>query len=213
MEPIVEVAEENPLRRKSVFKEILDDEVDERVASISTRPGGRPVQRVRFRSRAEVLNPEEDDDWEDVDEDDFVNLTTTVVVDPVPTVIRATMSSKIYKIGALAFLLLLVLPLVQDLPFIQNANPTAFGVNGGVIRDTPNLEEPVVIEALLEKRQDPANVCTRFSQQSKTSALNFIAWYHGFNSMQLRSLTVHFTYTAAGIQQKIQQEIQQMLTR
>ena len=167
MEPIVEVVEDIP-RRQSVFREILDD--DEPMTPPTSQSSGRPVQKVRFRSTTDVFNQDnEDHDWEDVDDvKDIGESPTTVIVDPVPAVIRSTTSSKFYRTGAFALLLVLILPLIHDLPYVRNTGPMAFGVKGGVIRTSPDLEGPVLVEAPLERRQsDPTDICTRFSQQSE----------------------------------------------
>ncbi|KAI9658638.1 MAG: hypothetical protein M1821_002198 [Bathelium mastoideum] len=168
MEPIAELVEEIP-RRQSIFREILDDEDDEPAQSIATPSVARPPRTVRFRTETEILNQHEDESWEDVDEagDQKVNASETVLVHPLPAAVQSTTSSRFYRIGALALLLALMLPLVHDLPFIRNTGPSAFGVKGGVIRGSLDQEGPILVEETLQRRQsDPMDVCTRFSQQS-----------------------------------------------
>ncbi|KAL9093595.1 MAG: hypothetical protein Q9165_003990 [Trypethelium subeluteriae] len=166
MEPIVEVAEEGPIRRQSIFREILDDEDEVQVSPSVSQPM-RPVQKARYRSQAGIIEQDEGDESEAADGAENTDRTsTTVIVDPVPAVIRSTHLSKAYRVGVLTLLLALLLPLIQDLPIIKNTGPISFGARGGVIRSS-GIDEPDLIEALLEKRQtDPTAVCTRFSHQS-----------------------------------------------
>ncbi|KAL9062577.1 MAG: hypothetical protein Q9157_008799, partial [Trypethelium eluteriae] len=166
MEPIVEVAEEGPIRRQSIFREILDDEDEAQLSPLVSQPP-RPVQKARFRSQPEILEQEEGDELEGTDEvEDTIRTPTTVIVDPVPAVIRSTNLSRAYRVGVLTLFLALLLPLIQDLPVIKNTGPISFGARGGVIKES-RRSEPVLIEAPLEKRQsDPTDVCTRFSHQS-----------------------------------------------
>ena len=169
MTPIAEVVEEIP-RRQSVFREILDDEDDAPVPSFTTSQHVRPTQKVRFRSKTEILDEDEGEDWEDEEdaEADSDNTSESILVNPALAVVQPKISSRLYRIGAFALLLALAMPLLQDLPFMKTTAPVPFGVKGGVIQETSNIEEPVLGEVDLERRQsDPTVVCTRFGQQSK----------------------------------------------
>ncbi|KAI9708296.1 MAG: hypothetical protein M1820_004000 [Bogoriella megaspora] len=174
MEPILE---EQP-RRRSVFTELIDD--DEPITPLEAEYVGRPAQKVRFLSNVDVLNQSEEDEWEDFDGDDEDEdtrrrMTSTVVVDPVPTLLRSTALLKIYRLGALALLLMLMLPLLQDLPFIKSPG---LGVSGGVIKRSELEGQMLPVDHLLEKRQDdPSDVCTRFSHQ--TAIVNGTLFVYG----------------------------------
>jgi hypothetical protein len=131
----------------------------------------RPVHRVRFRSKTDIFEEEEksEDEWEDVDdtasdhsmaEDDGTLSTMTLCLN---THIRTY--SRLYRLGILAFLLAVTLPLLQSNPVVGNNGHTLFGVRGGVIPSTP-AEYMEEVAEFLRRGDTPTDVCTRWSHQS-----------------------------------------------
>jgi hypothetical protein len=168
-----------PSRRKSVFMEVglVDEDKARRDRSPApiqtittptlildpTPKRLRPTRTVRFQSQAHVfeenvqvrVRDEDDDDWEsDLDEDDEETLAAMKLY-PNPNN-RTHAYSGSYRVGLLALMLALMLPVIQMNPI------AAIGVRGGVVRGARQTIDAQVI------RRDDTNpqVCKRWSHQA-----------------------------------------------
>lgn len=161
----------------------------------------RPVQRVRFRSKTDIFEEEKksEDEWEDVDdtdsddstaEDDGTLSTTTLR----PNTHTRTYS-RLYRLGILAFLLAVTLPLLQNNPVVGDNGHILFGARGGVIPSTPAdyMEED---EKLLRRGDTPTDICTRWSHQSMSILFQSIR--RNADETQLPWLTELSIFTVAG---------------
>ena len=161
----------------------------------------RPVQRVRFRSKTDIFEEEKksEDEWEDVydadsgdstAEDDGTLLTMTLR----PNTYTRTYS-RLYRLGILAFLLAVTLPLLQNNPVVGDNGHTLFGARGGVIPSTPAdyMEED---EELLRRGDTPTDICTRWSHQSMSILFQSIR--RNTDEAQLPWLTELSIFTVAG---------------
>jgi len=131
----------------------------------------RPVHCVRFRSKTDIFEEEEKskDEWEDVDhtdsdrsmaEDDGTLSTMTLRPN---THLRTY--SRLYRLGILAFLLAVTLPLLQNNPVVGGNGHTLFGARGGVIPSTP-VEYMEEVAEFLRRGDTPTDICARWSHQS-----------------------------------------------
>ena len=158
----VGLVDEEIFRRQAIMPILMPNPSPRRV---------RPVQRVRFRSKADIFEEEKksEDEWEDVNdtdpddstaEDDGTLSTTTLR----PNTHTRTYS-RLYRLGILAFLLAVTLPLLRNNPVVGDNGHTLFGARGGVIHSAPAnyMEED---EELLRRGDTPTDVCTRWSHQS-----------------------------------------------
>ena len=131
----------------------------------------RPVQRVRFRSKTDIFEEEEKsgDEWEDVSDNDSDDSTaeddwplSTMTLHPNT---HTRTYSRLYRLGMLAFLLAVTLPLLQNSPVVGDNGHTLFGARGSVMSSNPAdyMEEDA---ELLRRDDTPTDVCTRWSHQS-----------------------------------------------
>ncbi|KAF1963235.1 hypothetical protein CC80DRAFT_530146 [Byssothecium circinans] len=178
----LQAAHNVPGRRKSVFTEVglVDDEVVRRERSPAPILLVDPKPRrttVRFRSQNDVLDGREDrarekmdhgsvDDWESAsDSDSDIDRHVTPKI-------QSKSYTKLYRLGLLALLLVLMLPVLQINTIVLG------GVKGGVIpqdaiRSARRLE--------LEKRDDSqVEVCKRWAGQS--AVVNGTLYMYGFRT-------------------------------
>lgn len=163
---------EAPTRRKSVFMEVglVDEEQvrNERSPAPSIvkhlrSKHSRPARRVRFRSKNDVFEDMDndasfDDEWEtdseSDDDDTFPQIPNR----------QNMVSQKVYRLGMLAVLLALMLPVLQ----ISSISP--IGVRGGVIPQTSI--EPTLSRLDSRQDSDPSeNVCKRWAGQCRFSSV------------------------------------------
>ena len=161
----------------------------------------RPVQRVRFRSKTDIFEEEKksEDEWEDVDDTDSGDLTakddgtlSTMTLRPNT---HTRTYSRLYRLGILAFLLAVTLPLLQNNPVVGDNGHTLFGARGGIIPSTPAdcMEED---EELLRRGDTPTDVCPRWSHQSMSILFQSIR--RNADETQLPWLTELSIFTVAG---------------
>jgi len=166
----------------------------------------RPVQRVRFRSKTDIFEEEEksEDEWEDVDDtdsDDTDSDDSTAEHDGTLSTMtlrpntHARTHSRLYRLGILAFLLAVTLPLLQNNPVMGGNGHTLFGARGGVISSTPAdyMEEDA---ELLRRGDTPTDICTRWSHQSMSILFQSIR--RNADETQLPWLTELSIFTVAG---------------
>ncbi|KAF2739574.1 kelch repeat protein-like protein [Polyplosphaeria fusca] len=161
-------------RRKSIFVEVglVDEDTGRRERSPawilipdSTPKPLRPVRSVRFRSHADIFEDDGDDiangndEWESTsDDDDDDNEDTTRPTIQLQTSQNVNLYAKVYKLGMLALLMALMLPLIHT-------NPLApVGVKGGVIPEQ-RLETTKTLPVIRREDTD-TNVCKRWSHQA-----------------------------------------------
>ena len=131
----------------------------------------RPVHCVRFRSKTDIFEEEEksEDEWEDVDDTDSDHSTAeddgTLSIMTLRPNTHTRTYSRLNRLGILAFLLAITLPLLQNNLIVGRNGHTLFGARGSVISSTPAdyLEEDA---ELLRRDDTPTDVCTRWSHQS-----------------------------------------------
>ncbi len=136
--------------RKSVFTEVglTDNDADTLAPSVS--PPSRPALRVRFRSQHDIIRYCHDNgDGDDVAS--FVPFMT---------------NSRLYRLGVLAFILAMAIPLFHHPALLGGSRHALFGVSGGVIQSRPRGFEQDLHRRQEETRTD---VCKRWSQQSTLS--------------------------------------------
>lgn len=144
-----------PRRRRSMFTEIGLDEV---ANPIKDTPASRPRQQVRFRSRVDIHQHDDlDDDGLSDDEDEY--LATSPDVSKMPSAVPASPFPSMPRFFVLVFMLAFIIPTLHNSPFFFKGKTVPAGVNGGVIRK--ESEEGEIV-----RRQDPTDVCKRWSQQS-----------------------------------------------
>ena len=144
---------------------LVDEEVMQRERSpaptILKQPKAkhlRPARTVRFRSKNDIFGEQDADAHEDED-DAWETDTESDEDDALPRIQsrHSAVSHKLYRLGMLALVLALMLPIVQ----ISSA--TSIGVRGGAI---PKASiEPTV--SRLETRQDSTQVCRRWAGQCR----------------------------------------------
>jgi len=131
----------------------------------------RPVHHVRFRSKTDIFEEEEksESEWGDVDDTNSDHSTaeddgtlSTMALRP-NTHIRTY--SRLYRLGILAFLLAVTLPLLQNNPVVGDNGHTLFGARGGAVPSTP-VEYMEEVAEFLRRGDTPTDVCTRWSHQS-----------------------------------------------
>ncbi|KAF2495569.1 hypothetical protein BU16DRAFT_393241 [Lophium mytilinum] len=169
---------EQPTRRRSVFMEV--GLVDEEAFAAERRPHtptlipnpspkrSRPALKVRFRSEADIFGHNKDEDAEtntdseaEAEVGDYDSLATTTL-SSVPETGKTY--SRLYRLGILAFVLAVLLPLLQGNSVTGASERTLFGARGGVI---PRHDSEIVVEDGFVKREDsPTTVCKRWSHQS-----------------------------------------------
>ncbi|KAK8206871.1 hypothetical protein M8818_004706 [Zalaria obscura] len=70
-----------------------------------------------------------------------------------------------YRFGAAAFLIAIIIPLLQGIPWLSDSTP-AVGVEGGVIRREPELVVEDATDVKVRRDNSPTDVCVRWAQQS-----------------------------------------------
>ena len=166
----------------SIFTEVgllNEDKIQQERSPIPTHGHSlkklRPAQMLRFRSRNDVINAENehvdhDSDWESIyDQDEAYTPLSPQPVLPV----QYTLSTKLYRLAMFSVALALLLPLLQLNPM------TRIGVRGVHIpRATIQAESE---HAMLSKRNNSATqVCKRFSGQS--TIVNGTLYMYGFRT-------------------------------
>ncbi|KAF2639983.1 hypothetical protein P280DRAFT_24370 [Massarina eburnea CBS 473.64] len=171
-----------PGQRKSVFAEVglVDDAVVRRVRSPAPmmlsypKPWTRPARTVRFRSRNDIFDARAERDAEEVDDDDWESASVLDSdTDRQEIRFQASSYTKLYRLGLLAILFALMLPVLQ----IDLMIPV--GVKGGMI---PQDAIESVNKHGLERRDDTeTQVCKRWAGQS--AVVNGTLYMYGFRSI------------------------------
>ncbi|KAF2269161.1 kelch repeat protein-like protein [Lojkania enalia] len=171
-----------PGRRKSVFLEVglVDESIIRRERSptpilVSDPPKRiRPARIVRFRTREDIWEQEADyesSEWESTSDSDEMEDNTSAAV-ALPPSQHFNLYSKLYRIGLLALVLALALPVFQ----MDSISPV--GVKGGAI-PTHSIESSK--RSPLRKREDTnTNICKRWSHQ--TAIVNGTLYMYGGRS-------------------------------
>lgn len=166
-------------RRVSAFTEsgLFDD------ASPIEPPPARCFDQSQFfaESSSETsTNGEEERDaesseWEDVDSDvESTKPAKRGVASPVVTVVDTDIaaiaprrSSRLYRLGVLAFILAVSVPMLQNTPLLGKTNQPILGAKGGPIPNQPHVDSTMLVEDVsFWKREDtPTSVCKRWSHQ------------------------------------------------
>ncbi|KAF2088406.1 hypothetical protein K490DRAFT_72831 [Saccharata proteae CBS 121410] len=85
--------------------------------------------------------------------------------------------SKLFRLGLLTLLLVVVLPIAQHLPVIGQFEHALLGVHGGVIGHESFNTRQSGTDALSKRADSPADVCTRWSQA--TALVNGTLYIYG----------------------------------
>ncbi|KAF2834811.1 hypothetical protein M501DRAFT_989388 [Patellaria atrata CBS 101060] len=154
-------------RRKSVFAEVGLIEDESNIQAIPAARLKRPLLRVRFRSKPDILGPVEDHEheWEDIDSDtDSFNSndqTEDMATMPYPY----TSASRLSRLTLLAIFLAIIVPILHNTPLLGGDGHIPFGAKGGVIRHEQRGSR--TLSAPLARRSDSAtDVCHRWSHQA-----------------------------------------------
>ncbi|RMZ72033.1 kelch repeat [Pyrenophora seminiperda CCB06] len=169
-------------RRMSIFTEVgLVDENRIQEERSPVRAHGeslarlRPVKMLRFKSRNDIFNengerqPDDEDDWESVCDDDEANESSLPTTATVAAPYFA--HTKLYRLGLLSLLLALMLPIVQLNPLKH------VGVRGGMI-PTNSIQANTERSILVKRDDSPTDACRRWSGQS--AIVNGTLYMYGF---------------------------------
>lgn len=159
-------------RRRSMFLETGLFDSESQLQPPVSQKKVRPVRKVRFRSKADIMGEDDEDAWEDVTESD-VDTPTGTDDEPskllsLPSTPVSSRPSRLYRLGILVFLLAITVPLLQTNEIFGGNKYIPLGAKGRVIRHDMSRNSESSEEGTLFKRQDaPTVVCKRWSQQSK----------------------------------------------
>lgn len=139
-------------RRTSAFREsaLFRDE---------SQHSARPALKVRFRSKNDIFDspvPDDDLEWDDIQEDDTEDLPDTTITQMAPP---SPTRALIHRTALLAFVLAVVLTIAQITPFTKHGRPL-FGAFGSP------FTAPIQELSLSKRADDPTDYCKRWSQQS-----------------------------------------------
>lgn len=173
----VEQQDNNTSRRTSVFKEVGLEETD-RVIGSEKVSQQKPSRILRFRSKPDVFEYSTSEE----NRSDSTTKATKVAKDsnkprsvlvkaPPPTIVPRA-HSMMYRFGAAAFLIAIIIPLLQGIPWLSDSTP-AVGVEGGVIRREPELVVEDATDVKVRRDNSPTDVCVRWAQQC-TNTLPFM---------------------------------------
>jgi hypothetical protein len=149
----------NPGRR-SIFREVLDDEDQPMPVSKLREKPTRPALKVRFKSKASIIDGEMtgESEWEDVEDEENAMEPSAEIKTPAIhiTPVRSRISRKMYRLGVLFMLFAISIPVIQRFPLFGAPGRTPLGANAGAVR-----------AEMIHRRQDTnTDVCKRWSQQS-----------------------------------------------
>jgi len=167
------------LTRVSAFTEsgLFDD------AAPIEPPPARCFERSQscadFRNGIDTVEEEERDDessdWEDVDSDaEFTTPAKKGVASPIVTVadtdiaaIAPRKSSRLYRLGVLAFILAVSVPMLQNTPLLGKNSQPILGAKGGPIPNAVPTDNTMLVEDVSFWKRDnsPTSVCKRWSHQ------------------------------------------------
>ena len=153
------VAEESPIRgqrwRRSIFKEVdVDGFMDQgdsttHVASVMPDTGFEDYFDVRHNESS----PQ--------------SRKTPYLCEDLEPVSVSRSSSALNRLSVLAVLLVIMMPLVYEMPFLGKPGPSIIGAKASLIRRTDAESVPSRTRPRVAKRSDTANdACNRWSQQS-----------------------------------------------
>ena len=152
------VAEETPAptqcRRRSIFKEVDVDGLTDRRASSTHAASAMPDTGFEhyFDVRDNELPPQSPK-----------RLYLSEDLEPV----QVSRSSALTRLSVLAVLMVIMMPLMHDMPFLGKPGPSIIGAKAGLIRPTDAESIPSRTGPLMGKRSDtPTDACHRWSQQS-----------------------------------------------
>ncbi|KAJ9648749.1 hypothetical protein H2199_000662 [Coniosporium tulheliwenetii] len=185
-------------RRRSVFKEIglLND--DPLVRSITPQPVQRPLQNMRLQSTSDISVSSDDwDEWEGgdaVESDDepssTINSTGMTLLNSSkahPSACRSLGFSTFHRLGILALVLLIAIPILHNTPILGKPEHTMLGARGGVIRRDAAGPAHVGEHELLKRQDTQTSICKRWSHQS--AVVNGTLWVYGGRKMTDASQT------------------------
>ena len=184
MQEPLETTQSTPIRRKSVFHEVGLENDD---ALVNVTPE-RPFRQLRFRSRPDVF---EYTGSEQSDDDDSHRQHAKPAKRRNPTQARlqykehkmaqqqaarvnAQRTSTMYRYGAGALLLAILVPLLHGYPWVRESSVPKVGVAGGVIRRDPN---PIIETEIVKRDNSPTDVCVRWAHQ--TALVNGTLYIYG----------------------------------
>lgn len=98
---------------------------------------------------------------------DVQNNTELDTTNPIEVRPHGNMSggSFLYRLSAAAFILAILVPLLQGTPWFGHASIPALGVDGGVIREGRSPVMEYEMESLVRRTDSPTDVCVRWSHQ------------------------------------------------
>lgn len=151
-------------RRISVFREVgLESEERKPVIQRQSRPD---LRKLRFRSKPDVFeyssSPEMADSAIDEQTKNTIDITNPIEVRPHGAI---SGGSLVYRLSAVAFILAILIPLLQGTPWFGHASIPALGVNGGVIRTERSPVMEYASDSLNRRADSPTDVCVRWSHQ------------------------------------------------
>lgn len=161
-------------RRVSAFREVglFDD------GSLIEPPPARWLEHSQSleseTDRAEEEEKDDNSEWEDVDSD--ADLTTAARGAASPTVtlvdtdialIASRKSSRLHRLGVLALILAVSIPILQNTPLLGTNSHAILGARGGVIPHEARTDDRTLVEDVSFWKRDnsPTDVCKRWSHQ------------------------------------------------
>lgn len=172
-----------PVRRRSVFREELDETEDIAAPKLQSRPS----RLLRFNSKPDVFEYDSSEDGSDDAQSESDESQQKRVSHPTSiqemrkaqSAARARVegSSFIYRFSATALILAILVPLLHGVPWVGHASVSPIGVTGGVIRREPNPVVEVQDTNLAKRDNSPTDVCTRWSHQ--TAVVNGTLYIYG----------------------------------
>lgn len=182
-------------RRRSVFKEtgLLND--DPLVRSITPRPVQRPLHNIRFESTSDISVSSDDwDEWEggdavESDDEPFSTFDSTNVTSSKvhPSASRPLRLLTYHRLGMLAAILLIAVPILHNTPILGKPEHTMLGARGGVIPREATTPADLGDYALLKRQDTQTSICKRWSHQS--AVVNGTLWIYGGRRMDDASQT------------------------
>lgn len=154
-----------PKRRSSVFFEegLKGEDV---IVDARLRRSSRPSLRVRFRSKVDVLEPEQTTDFVTEPEEFTATLRTGEIATLFPTMSRLMF---------FALVLAVMIPSFGNSPFFK-AGITPIGAKAGPIK-VPIEEHKQTLPAVQKRQDSDTEICKRWSGQS--AVVNGTMYYYG----------------------------------
>lgn len=159
----------------SAFREVgLFDDDDSPVEPPPARWLEHPQSLKSETDGVEQEERDENSEWEDVDS--AADLTTAAkgVASPTVTLIDTDIalvasprSSRLHRLGVLALILAVSVPILQNTPLLGTNSHAILGAKGGVIPHEARTDDSMLVEDVSFWKRDnsPTDVCKRWSHQ------------------------------------------------